>query len=512
MNPAKEHFDRTDFLHAWLEGLSKSKILAHRQCSKRLWLELHQPELRDDSASEMVFQFGHQVGAVARTLYDPAGRGIFIDVGELGHPAALALSAELLEAGRVPIFEAGVAADGGLAYADVMLPEQRDGTLSWHMIEVKAATSLKDYYHDDIAVQAHLATAAGVKLASVKVAHVDSSFIYPGGGDYRGLLSEHDLTESALARSAEVRDWIAQARLTAALPDEPEVATGPHCGTPYACGFCAYCNRDQVLAEFPISSLPYLHGSRRDAIEAEECDDIRHIPDELLTALQLRVKQAAVSGQPYFDAAGAAADLAPHGLPACFVDFETVQFAVPVWPGTRPYQQLPFQFSLHVLTADGILRHHAFLDLSGNDPSRQCAESLIEHCGSEGPVFAYRAGFERGVMGGLAVRFPDLAAALEAIINRVVDLLPIAKSRYYHPGQHGSWSLKAVLPAAVPDLSYDDLDGVADGGMAVAAYQEAIHPNTTPTRKQELERQLFSYCRLDTFAMVRLNQFFSTAE
>lgn len=129
-----------------MSNLSKSKILAHRQCPKRLWLEIHKQELRDDSGSETVFQFGHQVGAVARTLYDSESNGVFIDLGELDHPAALALSAELLASGRVPIFEAGVAAEGGLAYADVMLPDQRDGILSWHMIEVKAAASLKDYY------------------------------------------------------------------------------------------------------------------------------------------------------------------------------------------------------------------------------------------------------------------------------------------------------------------------------------------------------------------------------
>ncbi len=492
-----------------MSNLSKSKILAHRQCPKRLWLEIHKQELRDDSGSETVFQFGHQVGAVARTLYDSESNGVFIDLGELDHPAALALSAELLAAGRVPIFEAGVAAERGLAYADVMLPDQRDGILSWHMIEVKAAASLKDYYHDDIAIQAHLATAAGVKLASVKVAHIDNSFIYPGGGDYRGLLVEHDLTESALSRSDEVRDWIARARLTADLPDEPEMATGPHCGTPYACGFCAYCNRGQVQAEYPLSSLPKIRRTKLVWLEEQGFEDLRDVPDEHLSEIQARVKQHTAAGTVFFDASGAAADLAPHGLPAFFLDFETVQFAVPVWPGTRPYQQLPFQFSLHTLTADGMLCHHSFLDLSGTDPSRRCAETLIAYCGSEGPVFAYYSPFECRVMRGLAARFPDLADGLEAIIDRVVDLLPIARNRYYHPSQHGSWSLKAVLPAAVPDLSYDALDGVADGGMAVVAYQEAIHPATPPERKRELEAQLHAYCHLDTLALVRLWKLFS---
>jgi hypothetical protein len=112
-------------------------------------------------------------------------------------------------------------------------------------------------------------------------------------------------------------------------------------------------------------------------------------------------------------------------------------------------------------------------------------------------------------MANLATRFPDLAPSLNAISSRVVDLLPIARTRYYHPGQHGSWSIKAVLPAVIPELSYDKLEGVQDGNMAVSAYQEAIAPTTTPERKQEIERQLVEYCKLDTFAMVRLWEKFS---
>jgi hypothetical protein len=162
-----------------------------------------------------------------------------------------------------------------------------------------------------------------------------------------------------------------------------------------------------------------------------------------------------------------------------------------------------------VLGEAGSLQHHGFLDLSGSDPSGACAQSLVDLCGDHGPVFAYNAAFECRVMRELAGRFPEFASALESIIGRMVDLLPIARNRYYHPSQHGSWSIKAVLPAAVPELSYDQLEDVKDGNMAVSAYMEAIAPTTSPERKAAIEKQLFSYCRLDTFAMVRLWQFFS---
>ena len=492
-----------------MRSFSKSKLLAYRQCPKRLWLEIHKPELRDDSGSAMVFQIGNQVGEVARTIYDTEHAGTFIDVDELGYEEAYARSAILLELGAAPIFEAGIKAGGAHAFADVMLPDLLDGSPAWRMIEVKSSASVKNYQRDDIAVQSHVAASAGVRLSSVSLAHIDSSFIYQGNGDYRGLLKEVDLTAEAAARSGEVIEWIAGAQAVVEMLEEPQIATGSHCNTPFACGFCHHCDRDKVWPEYPTSSFPNLSGWRRVAVEAEKSDDLREIPDALLTAMQLRVKQSSVSGQPYFDAAGAAADLAPHGFPAYFLDFETAMFAVPIWKGCRPYQQIPFQFSLHILGENGTIQHHGFLDLSGDDPSLACARSLIQRCGDQGPVFAYSAGFEKRVMRDLATRFPQLALSLTAIIERVVDLLPIARRYYYHPSQHGSWSLKSILPAAIPELSYDQLDGVQNGGMAVAAFMEAITPATPSHRITEIENQLFSYCKLDTFAMVRLYQFLS---
>ena len=177
---------------------------------------------------------------------------------------------------------------------------------------------------------------------------------------------------------------------------------------------------------------------------------------------------------------------------------------MPIWEGTRPYQQIPFQFSVHRLGRTGRATHHAFLDLSGGNPGRAFSQALITACGECGPVFVYNAAFETTRIRELADRYPSLAPALHAINDRVVDLLPVARQHYYHPSQQGSWSIKAVLPALCPDLGYDQLDGVQDGGMAQQAYLEAIAPATSAGRKAELERQLLAYCCLDTWAMVRL--------
>lgn len=492
-----------------MRNFSKSKLLALRQCPKRLWLEIHRPELREDSdATQASFQTGYQVGGIAQRIYDPAHLGTLIDVQTEGFEKAFDRTTKLLGTAQ-PIFEAGFCAGGALAFADVMLPVQMDGKQVWRMVEVKSSTSVKDYHLDDVAVQAFVARSAGVALQSIALAHIDNSWTYPGHGDYRGLLKEVDLTEEAFARTEEVTSWIAQAQQTVASPTEPAIAPGPQCDAPFACGFYDHCSRDVVTPEFPLNWLPRFGAARRQALNALGVDDLSHVPDEQLSARQQRVKEHTLANTVFFDAQGAAADLHGQGFPAYFLDFESIQFAVPIWPGTRPYRQNTFQFSLHTLGESGQLAHTEFLDTSGGDPCSPFAHALIAACGESGPVYVYNAGFETMRIRELAERLPSLSEALLAINDRVVDLLPIARERYYHPSQQGSWSIKKVLPAVVPELHYDALDGVQDGGMAMAAFLEAIHPDALPERKTQLEQQLLAYCRLDTYAMVRLWQVFA---
>ncbi len=493
-----------------MRPLSKSKIIAFRQCPKRLWLEIHKPELREETASTKAsYRVGHQAGDIAKRIYDPAGKGVEVNAQRDGFREAFTQSTKLLSEHQQPIFEAGLKIEGAVAFADVMLPDLTGDHPGWKMIEVKFSTSVKDYYREDIAVQSYIAQAAGVNLKSVSLACIDSSWVYPGNGDYQGLLAETDLTAETLARSEEAKGWIAEAQRVAAQPTEPYVDTGDHCYDPFACGFCNYCNLGKPISERPLDWLPSLSPARRAQLAEEGIDDILDVPDDLLNTRQKRVKEHTLAKTVYFDAEGAAADLADLGDPKYFLDFETIQFPVPIWAGTRPYQQIPVQFSLHTLTAKNQLSHFSFLDLSGSDPSRPFAEALSANCGTNGPVFVYSAAFEVTRIRELAVRFLDLAGQLLAIIDRIVDLLPIARERYYHPSQHGSWSIKVVLPAAVPELSYDALEGVKDGSMAMEAYAEAIQPTVTAARKSEIEQQLIAYCRLDTYAMVRLWQFFN---
>ena len=488
-----------------MRTLSKSKLIAFRQCPKRLWLEVHRPGLREDSsATQASFASGHQVGDIAQRLYDPECKGALIDPQAEGFDAAFDRTQDLLKSSQ-PIFEAGFRAEGALAFADVMLPVRKGGKRAWRMVEVKSSTSVKDYHRDDAAVQALLARACGVPLSAIALAHIDSSWVYPGGDDYKGLLLENDLTEEAFAREDEVRGWIADAQQIVVKKKEPRIVTGEQCSAPYECGFYAYCQSQEPQAEQPINWLPGRLGNGLSGhIKAHGVIELRDVPDALLNDRQRRVKDVTLSGQTHFDQQAAAQALASHKPPAYFMDFETIQFAVPIWKGTRPYQQIPFQFSVHRLSRTGKLEQQAFVDLSGKDPSKAFAAALLAACGERGPIFVYNAGFETARIRDLAARFPRLAKALLALNERVVDLLPVAREYYYHPSQQGSWSIKAVLPTFCPDLNYGDLDGVQDGGMAMEAFLEALSPQTGAARKVEIERQLLDYCALDTYAMVRL--------
>jgi hypothetical protein len=487
-----------------MRRLSKSKLLAYRQCPKRLWLEIHRPELKEvDADSQMRLAEGHRVGEVARVLFDPEGLSELVDINAVGFDGAFELTKRLIGERR-PIFEAAFEAEGALALADVLLPDPSAGGSTWRMVEIKSTTSVKDYQRDDVAIQAYVAMAAGLSLSGIALGHINNQWECPGDGSYDGLFVECDLTSEAFSRTSEVASWIEDGQRIAAMPEPPTVRTGPHCKAPFDCGFRAHCQSHEPAAQKPADWLPRPSKALKETIASLGIAEMEAIPDELLNSEQLRVKECTLSGSPYFDKAGAKAALEPYPLPAYFLDFETIALVIPTWKGVRPYQAVPFQFSVQCVEEGGSISETPFLDLSGSDPSERCARALVEACGRHGPVYVYNQSFEKRILKELADRVPSSAKELMAIHERVVDLLPIARSFYYHPSQQGSWSIKRVLPALFPGVGYEQLDGVKDGGMAMAAYVEAIDPNTSTDRRNDIARQLLAYCAMDTLATVKL--------
>ena len=236
--------------------LSETKILAYRQCPKRLWLEIHRPALREDSAAtEASFREGHEVGEIARQIYDPKGKWELIKCKETGIDAAIARTKELL-ALRNPIFKAGFATEDARAFADVLVSARKKGKLGWRMIEVKSSTEIKPCHRDDVAIQFHIAKSSGVPLTSISLAHIDNSWVYPGQKENQGLLVEHDLTEEAEEMGAEVQEWIQEAHQVARRRTAPKITTGPQCKEPNECGFLGYCESLEPQIKHPVTWLP----------------------------------------------------------------------------------------------------------------------------------------------------------------------------------------------------------------------------------------------------------------
>lgn len=483
-----------------MAGLSKSRLIAWRQCPKRLWLQINQPDLVVwNTAQSARMESGNRIGEVARDLWPG---GVLIEGEDLSRNLSDTRAA--LAAGK-PIFEATFQHEGALIRADLLMPEEG----GYRLAEVKSSTSVKPYHLADAAIQAWVARQSGIPLSRVEIAHIDNRFVYPGGGDYRGLFRHVDVTEDIAPLEAQVPEWIAGARATLAGA-KPECAPGDHCHDPFDCPFLDHCcPPEENPPKFPVESLP--HGKKLAAtLRAEGYADLRDVPLERLTnPNHLRVWQIIQTGEPELRPA-AGQELRALPFPRYYLDFETYQFTVPEWPGTRPYAQMPFQWSCHIEDADHALTHAAFLGDGSGDPRREFAKTMLETVGTAGPVMVYNAGFERTRILELAQDFQDLAPGLEAMVARLYDLLPLARVNYYHPDMQGSWSIKAVLPTIAPDLAYDGLE-VANGGMAQEAFAEIMHPDTTPERRGQLRDALLQYCQRDTLGMVRIAHHFESA-
>ncbi len=480
--------------------LSKSRVMSSLQCLKRVHLEVHHRDWAVyPSNTQAAFETGHQVGDIAVQIYGQ-GQGTYIAY-EDGLSRAVALTRELMDLGHTePIFEATLEHDGVLVREDVLLPSPS----GWHVVEVKASTRRKNEHLQDCAIQAWVHQGAGYRFARFSLAHIDNQFVYEGDGDYRGLLAEEDLTDEVRQLQRSVPVWVDQAKQAVSGP-MPKVQVGQHCFSPYECPFFNHCW--PVDADYPVHGLK---GSRKKLGELVTAGyrDIREVPGDLLSSEdQQRIWRVTRAGQPEVLPA-ARRFVRELGWPRYYLDFETVGPAIPVWPGTRPYETLPFQWSCHIEDAPGVLRQEEFLDMSGEAPMRPLAEALLEALGNTGPILVYTS-YEKGVINGLAARFPDLAPALGALLDRLVDLYPVTKACYYHPDMLGSWSIKAVLPTIDPEMDWKTLQGVHEGTEASTAWLEAVKPGADPVQAAETRRQLLAYCRFDTLAMVRLVAFFT---
>jgi hypothetical protein len=474
--------------------------MAGLQCLRRLWRLVHEPQDYAEPPAGSPIAIGFDIGRHAHELFPG---GVLLTEEPWQHAEAVARTRALMDDPAIPaIFEAAFTHDDIRVRVDVL--ERLPG--GWGLREVKSSTRVKDHYLDDAALQLHVLEGAGLAVLSVEVIHVDNTYIRGQGEvEWSAFFARTDVGDQVRERQADLLARLPTLRACLREEVPPLVAPAGHCHSPYGCEFWADCTADKPTDW--IAYMPRLKAERRQELEALGVEAISAIPPEFpLTWKQTIIRDAIVSGQPYV-AADLAGQLRDFALPAYYLDFEAMMPPIPLYPGTWPYQTIPFQWSLHVMDHDGTLRHREFLAAGDRDPRRPFAETLIaalEQC--PGPVLVYSA-YEQTRLRELAYHLPDLAPGLQAIIGRLRDLLPIVRGSVYFPAFAFSNSIKAVAPALCPEFGYDDLEGVADGSAAAGAFLQ-LSSGAVPCSEtaDHLRKALLAYCERDTLAMVEVHR------
>lgn len=479
--------------------LTKSRYTAGLQCLRRLWLQVHEPQAYEAPAAGSPLPLGQQVGRHAHTLFPG---GVLVTEDAWQHSEAVARTAVLMADAAVPaIFEAAFVHDDVRIRVDVLerCPE------GWRLREVKSSTSVKAHHLHDVALQVHVLAGAGVAVRSAEVLHVNNDYVHGDGAvDWPAFFARADVTGAVGALYGDLPAQLPAMHDCLGLDTPPQVEPGGHCRTPYGCEFWDRCTADKP-ADW-IIHLPHLGAARRAKLDALGVTAISAIPPGFpLTSKQAIIRDATVSGQPYV-APDLARLLHRFGPPARYLDFEAMMPPIPLYPGTWPYQTLPFQWSLHTVAADGTLTHQAFLASGTTDPRRAFAEALIAALdGSDDPVLVYSS-YEQTQLKALASQLPDLVVPLRAIIGRLVDLLPIVRGAVYLPEFGFSNSIKTVAPALSPGFGYGDLPGVADGLAAAGTFLQLAAGDVGDVEQAELRAGLLAYCERDTLAMVEVHR------
>ena len=474
--------------------LSKSRFLSGLQCHKRLYLEIHAPQLAADvdDRRQIMLDMGKEMNEIAHR-YFPGG--VLVAENHRQSAAAVERTAALMADPNVTtIFEGAFQFEGTLIRADVL--ERIDG--SWRLIEVKAAARVKSVHLDDLAVQTHVLRGNGLNLSGVFLMHVNRQYSYPGGDvDLQRLFVLEDLTEAIDEKLPDIPPRLDEMRSMLGESRAPDVEPDHHCHSPYECPFWSHCT-----ASKPARWIYYLPGGKDVVrrLRQQGIETIDEIPPQVsLPHLQQRMRENVEWISPKL-----AERLQSVRYPVHHLDFETVMPAVPLYAHTNPYQPIPIQWSNHTEAEDGSLRHTDYLCTEQKDPREEIALSLLASVGEEGSICVYSE-YEHYIVKALAEAVPRLRKDLLRVGERLWDLLLVLQTHYYHPDFQGSFSIKSVLPALVPSLDYGDLE-IKDGATASAMYHRMMFTVTDWVERQRLASALHAYCERDTLGMVELRR------
>jgi hypothetical protein len=493
-----------------MPGLSKSKYTNFRKCPKCLWLGTYKPkEQVIDPSTQARFDAGTIVGDLAKGLFGP-----YTDVttktpdGKPDTKVMQARTQQCLNDGTENICEAAFSYQGCYCAVDIL----RKTDNGYAIYEVKSSTSAdKEVYAQDVALQKWVLTQCGLRVTGTYLVCLNKQYVRQGAVDIQQLFSINDISQAVEEEYPKVADNVKEAIAVLSNTDEPDITLGDYCHKPYGCGFMSYCMRQCGIPDNEPTVFDLYRGLFDKQLEHVH-NGIVTFPDIVRSGIHLTPMQkiqvdCTTQGTTHIDKAALREFLSTLDYPIYHLDFETMQPAVPPFDGTHPFQQIPFQYSLHIEHADGRLEHREFLGDSVNDPRRALAEQLCRDIPQNACVTAYNKKFECDRLNELAKAFPDLSAHLSNISDHIIDLLPPFQSGYcYYPAMGGGFSIKAVLPALFPndpELDYHNLEGsVHNGGEAMDIYPRIA--DMLPDEQASVRESLLRYCELDTYAMVKV--------
>jgi hypothetical protein len=475
--------------------LSKSHYLNGLQCPKYLWILFNEPESipEVDAVTQYRFDQGHLVGELAKKLFSNG-----IDIPDEDFTDNLRQTRELLEQ-RVPLFEAGIKAGEIYARADILNPV---GANEWDIIEVKSSTSVKDENYDDVSFHKLCYKKHGLKIRKSFLAYINNEYVKHGDIDPKQLFNIEDISDRVEEASPETQKRIGDMLDIISAERCPDITIGKHCKEPYDCPL-----QQECWCFLPENSVFDLYRGGKKSFELFENGvlAIKNIPDCFkLTGVQQIQKECEIRGDPYIDRVGISRFLRTLKHSLYYLDFETFSPVVPLFDGTKPYQKIPFQFSLHSVEKEQAKpSHYSFLAECTDDPRPELLSQLEKVLGEQGSIIVYNQAFEKGILKELAEAFPDYSGWVEDVLERIVDLLvPFRSFYYYHPAQKGSASIKMVLPA-LTGKSYEEMD-ISNGEDASLAFLEVTYSDVPEEIRMKIRGDLEKYCGLDTEGMIRI--------
>lgn len=481
--------------------LSKSQYIKGLQCPKALWFYRFRKDLKPeiDAETQARFDTGNEIGLLAQD-YFPDGIEVTGEYWQI--ESAEKLTRQFIGEGHTLLYEATAISPVDGSHARIDIFRKVEDSDAWDLIEVKSSTSVKDYHIDDMSLQYHAFSDAGYQINKCYMMVIDNTYVRSGEIDLQSLFKLEDISDQVLEKQEGVK--IQVEKLLAALDSniEPTEEIGARCKNPFECDYKSHCWKE--VPEYSVFNV--FSAQKADSIvKIIESYEIEDIPPKLIPGGIKQIDiEAYLIGRIVENKENISSYLGQLEYPLYYLDYETIGPAIPLFDGTKPYGQTPFQFSLHVQKEPGVEpEHHEFLSRERTDPREALIRSLIELCGTEGSIVVYNQGFEASCNNKLGAAFPAYSEELNKINQRMVDLLDPFKKRWlYSPAQNGSASLKSVLPA-FSSLDYKELE-IGGGGEASSKYQAFVEGKIGSEEAHSLFEDLSKYCSLDTYAMVVL--------